>query len=147
MVDFHVVSVGLIVPSGVTNVFSINPLGRHIRWIFWHPSDIEGVDLYGCLLDLRVEVSNGCGEVCYGFALGPHRFPICRRRCCQVNEVIMGILLSLLEVVCDVLSCQPGGNFLLPILFTLFRLKVCLEVCPGFVGACLVAPLVTVNVK
>ena len=44
VVDIHAVSVGQTVPSSVTNVFSVNPLGRPIRWIFWHPSALEGIN-------------------------------------------------------------------------------------------------------
>ena len=93
------------------------------------------------------QVSDGYGEVCDGFALVHHLVPVCRRRSCQVNEGILGLLPSFLEIVCAVVSCRPGGNFLLPFVFTLCRLKVCLEFCPGFFGAFLIVPLVTVIVK
>ena len=85
VVDFHTVSVGQTVSTGVTNVFSVNPLGRPIRWSFWHPSFLEVVNLYGCLMELLSQVSDGYGEVCDGFDLGHHRVRVCRHCCCKIN--------------------------------------------------------------
>ena len=147
VVDIHTVSVGQTVPAGVKNVFSVNLFGRHIRWSVWRPSSLEGIDLYGRLLELLGQVSDGCGEVYNGFALGHNRVPVCCRRCCQFHEGIVGVLLIFLKVVCAVVSRRPGGIFLLLLVFTLCRLKVCLEVCPVFVGACLIVPLVPDIVK
>ena len=147
VIDFHAVSVGRTVPTGITNVFSINPLGRPIRWSVWHTSSLKVVNIYGRLLELLGQVIHGYGEVCYGFFLGHHRVPVCRHLWCQVNEGIVGFLLSFSEVVNTVVSCWPGVNIFLPLVFTLCRLKVCLEVCPGFVGACLIVLIVTVIVK
>ena len=77
------------------------------------------------------QVSDGYGEVCDGFALVHHLVPVCRRRCYQVYEGIVGVLPSFSEVVRAVVSRRPGGDFLFPLLFALCRLEVCLGFIPG----------------
>ena len=59
----------------------------------------------------------------------------------------MGDLPSLSEVVHAVVFCQPGDDFLFPLIFVMCCLKVCLEVRTGFSGAFFIVPLVTVIVK
>ena len=89
----------------------INPIGRPICWIFWHLCALEGINLHGRLLELLIQVSDGCSEVCDGFTLGHHHAPVCCRRCSEVNEGIVGVLPSFSEVVCTMISRWPGGNF------------------------------------
>ena len=63
VVYVHKVSMGPIVPAGVSDVFPINPLGRPICRSFWFLCNIEGIDPRGCLLELMVQVRYGFGEV------------------------------------------------------------------------------------
>ena len=147
VVYIHVLSVGQIVPAVVMNVFFMNSLGRPICWSFWNLSALESIDMYGRLLELLIQVSYGCGEVCDGFALGHHRVHVCHRLCCQVSEGIVCVLPIFSEVFCAFVSRSPGGNVLLTFLFMTCRLKVCLEVCPIFFGAFLIVPLVIIIVK
>ena len=147
VVYFHTVSIRPTVPAGVTNVFPIDPLGRPICRSFWFLWDLESINPHRCLLELLGQFVNVRGAVGDGLALDHHCVPVCHRRCCQFNEGIMGVLPSFSEVVRALVTLQPGGEFLFPLVFALCRLEVCLEVCPGFVGAFRIVPLVTVIIK
>ena len=76
VVYIHAVYVGSTVPAGVKNVFSINPLGWPICRSYWYLSDLEGIHLHCRLLNLMSKFRDGCGEVCAGFPLSHHRFPV-----------------------------------------------------------------------
>ena len=147
MVYVHIVSVRPIFPSGITNLFPIDPLKRPTCQSFWFLWDLEVINPHGRLLYLLGQVGDGCGEVSGGLSLGHQRVPVCCRRFCQVNGGIVGVLPSFSEVFYAVVSRQPGGYFLFLLASALCRLEVCLKVCPGFVGTLLIVPLVTVIVK
>ena len=72
----HAVSVRPTLPTGVTNVFPIDPLWRPICWSLWFLWYIEGINPHGRLLEMMGQVGNGCGEVRNGLARGHHRVPV-----------------------------------------------------------------------
>ena len=145
VVDVHAVSVGPEVPSNVTDVFTIHPLGVCLPLSFYRRSG-PPVVCYVRLMGLLGQGGNGCGEVSDRFALSHHGIYVGCSCCRWVNEGIVSPV-HLSQVVCSVLTLCRSGDFLLSFELTMRCLKVRLEVCPDFFGPWPVVPFVSVVIK